>query len=363
MTSRPRLRLGAAVLLGALAAAAAPSRASAVEIRAVFQPLTGPDELGRSVGTILALQFWQTLVKEPPRGKKRDLGDGSVYWIGRQLPVKSHADAARLAQAIDVTGQLAFWGHVHALDKGALATSYLTLPDYQDFRVSHDERWTLVLPPGSKVSSLTVDVPRRRYAFQPVVLPDDFVRRFSAPDALVMRSGKSTGTVLGHLGVRFDRIESDGDFAKVHSQGRIGWVHLPQIGTHKPEIVDFIGAIMRIYRTDWEGAIALFGNVIANRETPTALRIDSYLYLIRAKSEIGAPADGEIGAVLKLAPASKEAVQYAAMHYVSRCLAAKTAACKDGDREFLARLAERYGSLFDDDDPWLAQIRALAPSR
>jgi hypothetical protein len=99
--------------------------------------------------------------------------------------------------------------------------------------------------------------------------------------------------------------------------------------------------------------------VIGNRDAPTALLIDSYLYTIRAKSEIGLPADAEIAAALKLAPASKEAVQYAAMHYLARCVAHPSPACGPADREFLTRLPERYGRLFDEDDPWLAQLKAL----
>ncbi|MFI4998032.1 MAG: hypothetical protein ACHQAQ_19885, partial [Hyphomicrobiales bacterium] len=129
MRSSAKARLIAIASLAMLMAMLTARPSAAIEIRAVFMPLSGPDELGRSVGTILALQFWQTLVKEPPKGKKRELGDGSVYWIGRQVPIRSHADAARLAEAIDVTGQFTFWGHVHAFDQGALATSYLTLPD------------------------------------------------------------------------------------------------------------------------------------------------------------------------------------------------------------------------------------------
>jgi hypothetical protein len=349
------------VTLLVLAAALFTARpAPAIEIRGLFVPFNGPTDLGRSVGTILALQFWQTLVKEPPRGKKRDLGDGSVYWVGRQVPIRSHDHAARLAEAIDVTAQFAFWGHVHTLDDGAFATPYLTLPDYHDFRSTRNETWTLALPPRPTPATISVDVPQRVYAFRPVLMPAAFVRRYSVPDALEMRTGKGSGTVLGRLGVRFDRIESDGEYAKVHSNGKIGWVYLPQIGVHKPEIVDFLGGIMRIYRTDWEGAITLFGNVLRNRNAPTTLRIDTYLYIIRAKSEIGESADAEIAEVLKLAPASKEAVQYVAMHYLARCVVRDAPACKPADREFLDRLPEKYARLFRDGDPWLAQIRELA---
>jgi hypothetical protein len=345
----------------ALAALLLATRAApAIEIRGLFVPFNGPTELGRSVGTILALQFWQTLVKKPPRGTRRDLGDGSVYWVGRQVPIRSHDDAAQLAQAIDVTAQFTFWGHVHTLDEGAFATPYLTLPDYRDFRLKRNETWVLRLPPGRSPDTISVDVPQRVHAFRPIEMPTAFVRKYSVPDALEMRAGKGRGAVLGRLGVRFDRIQSDGEYAKVHSNGKIGWVHLPQIGVHQSEIVDFLGGIMRIYRTDWEGAIDLFGNVLKNRNARTALRIDTFLYVIRAKSEIGTPADAEIAEVLRLAPASKEAVQYVAMHYLARCVARSGPACKPADQDFLAGLPEKYGRLFGDGDPWLAQIRELA---
>ena len=334
--------------------------AGSAEIRTLFSPFSGPAELGRSVGTILTLQFWQTLQKIPPGGAKRDLGDGSVYWVGRQLSIVEHEIAARLAQAIDVTAQQVVWGYVRSFGKNALATSYLTLPDYVDFRPVRNEVWTLKLQQSGQPSMLTVDVPQRFYAFEPVVLASEFVSKYSAPDALVMRSGKGTGAVVGSIGTRFDRIQSDGDYAQIFSNGKIGWVYLPPIGSQKPEIIDFLGGIMRMYRTDWEGAIELFGNVLKNKSTPTALRIDSYLYIIRARSEIRQPADTEVNEVLALAPASRRAVQYVAMYHLARCPALTSPGCRAFDREFIARLPDKYGPLFEPDDQWLMQIQEIA---
>jgi hypothetical protein len=334
--------------------------AGAAEIRTLFSPFSGPAELGRSVGTILTLQFWQTLQKIPPGGSKRDLGDGSVYWVGRQLPIPDHETAARLAQAIDVTAQQVVWGHVHSFGQNALATSYLTLPDYADFRPVRNEVWALRLQQPGQSVTLTVDVPQRFYAFEPVVLASEFVSKYSAPDALVMRSGKKdSGAILGPIGARFDRIQSDGDYAQVLSNRKIGWVYLPQIGSQKPEIVDFLGGIMRIYRTDWEGAIELFGNVLKSKSAPTALRIDSYLYIIRAKSEIRQPADTEVNEVLALAPASRQAAQYVGMYYLARCPSLTGRGCRPVDRQFISRLPEKYGPLFEPDDRWLMQIKEI----
>lgn len=353
------------LLLALLAAASSlgASPAAALEIRTMFVPFGGPAELGRSVATILALQFWQTLRKQPPgQAKPADFGDGSVYWIGRQVPVETHQKASTLAQAIDVTAQQVLWGQVHSFDNnGALATSYFTLPDYRDFRPIRNEAWTLTLRRGDRSATLSADVPQRVYAFEPIVLPADFVTKYSSPGAIQMMSQKGGGQPLGPLGVNFVRIESDGDYAKVYSNKKTGWVYLPQIGRHKPELIDFAAGIMRIYRTDWQGAIDLFGNVLKNETTPTNIRIDSTLYVIRAKSELGQSADDQVKQALALGPASRRVVQYVAMYYLARCYGTspKRAACQQSDMDFLAGFAERYDALFGQNDRWLAQLKDL----
>jgi hypothetical protein len=349
-----------ALLVGALALGARP--AAAIEIRTMFVPFGGPSELGRSVATILALQFWQTLRKQPPgQATPADFGDGSVYWVGRQVPIETHQAASTFAQAIDVTAQHVLWGQVHSFDNGALVTSYLTLPDYRDFRAVRNEAWTLTLRQGDRAATLNVDVPQRVYAFEPIVLPADFVTQYSSPGAIQMMSQKGGGQPLGPLGINFVRIQSDGDYAQVYSNRKTGWVYLPQIGRHKPELIDFAAGIMRVYRTDWQGAIELFGNVLKNESAPTNIRIDSLLYVIRAKSELGQAADDEVKQALALAPASRRVVQYAAMYYLARCYRppVKPAACRPGDKDFLTGFAERYDALFAQDDPWLAQLKGL----
>jgi len=349
-----------ALLVGAAALGARP--ATAIEIRTMFVPFGGPPELGRSVATILALQFWQTLRKQPPgQATPADFGDGSVYWIGRPVPIETHQAASTFAQAIDVTAQHVLWGQVRAFDSGALVTTYFTLPDYRDFRTVRNEAWTLALRQGDRVATLVVDVPQRVYAFEPIVLPADFVAKYNSPGAIQMMSQKVGGQPLGPLGINFVRIESDGEYAKVYSNKKTGWVYLPQIGRHKPELIDFAAGIMRVYRTDWQGAIDLFANVLKNESAPTNIRIDGLLYVIRAKSELGQTADDEVKRALALAPASRRVTQYAAMYYLARCYRApvKAATCRPGDREFLLGFAERYDALFGQDDPWLAQLKDL----
>lgn len=350
----------AAAIVCSLLAGACGARAA--EVRTLFVPFGGPTELGRSVATIFALQFWQTLRKQPPRNpNKLNFGDGSVYWLGREVPVESHQSAARLAAALDVTAQHVLWGRVHAFEDSALVTAYLTLPDYADFRPQRNEVWSV--SPGAGTQPLKVDIPQRAYAFEPIVLPAEFVKTYRSPSALAMRRRKGAGPKLGHLGKRFDRIQSDGPYALVYSGGKRGWVYLPQIGKHQPEIIDFIAGVMRIYRRDWQGAIDLLGKVVRNQQAPTGLRLDSFLYLIRAKSELGLAADEEVRQALALAPASRRAIQYVAMHYLARGCLRTGAGCTPAAIEFLQNLPGKYGPLFTDGDPWLAGLRAALRQR
>jgi len=352
--------VGAAVMLFALLAGTC--HAPAAEVRTLFVPFGGPSELGRSVATIFALQFWQTLRREPPRNPSRlNFGDGSVYWLGRNVPVESHQTAARLAAALDVTAQHVLWGQVHTFEGSALVTAYLTLPDYADFRPRRNEVWTLSL--RADTQPLMVDIPQRAYAFEPIVLPAEFVKTYSSPSALAMRARKGTGPEVGRLGKRFDRIQSDGPYALVYSGGVRGWVYLPQIGQHQPEIIDFVAGIMRIYRQDWQGAIDLLTKVVRNQQAPTGLRLDSFLYLIRAKSELRLAADEEAREALALAPASRRAIQYVAMHYLGRGCLRTGAGCPPDATEFLANLPGKYGPLFADGDRWLVSLREAISQR
>jgi hypothetical protein len=53
---------------------------------------------------------------------------------------------------------------------------------------------------------------------------------------------------------------------------------LPQLSTNVSEVVDFVGAIVRVFRGDWNGAEQLMDRVIENGGTPNELRTDAYLY-------------------------------------------------------------------------------------
>jgi hypothetical protein len=75
----------------------------------------------------------------------------------------------------------------------------------------------------------------------------------------------------------------------------------------------------------------------------------------------------EIEDVRKLAPASRHAVQYIAMHYLSRCVPARnrlagkqSAPCRRADKEMVAGLLARSAPLFSETDPWLRDALTLS---
>jgi hypothetical protein len=334
----------------------------AQEVRALVVQFSGPEQLGRSVATILNLQLWRTLRSAPtPNTDKLNFGKGAVVWLGKPLASADHATAGKTAQPLNISAQHVLWGRVHMVGEEALVTAYLTIPDYFDFRTSKHELWQIDVEAGGERQSLSADVPQRNYAFEPIVLPAAFVRAYDTPDSIPISSQKQGGRQIGFLGSEFTRLANDGDDAKVNAGGKTGWVHLPEIGKHKPEIVDFISGILRIYRADWAGAIGEFRRVIDNPAAPTSLLVDSYLYLIRAKSELGQNADADIDAVTKLTLPSRRVVQYAAMHYIGRCHGGGTGVgqCNDATRQRLVELVDKSRALFPSDDRWLGLVLKL----
>lgn len=336
----------------------------AAEIRTLVVDFGGDEQLGRPVATILDLQLWRTLRAAPADSSEgHDFGTGTVFRLGMPLDEPEPAAAAEMAKKLDISAQHVLWGSVFPIDKMAVVTAYLTLPDYFDFRRRKNERWSLAVSQSVERLTITADVPQRHYEFEPIVLPTQFVELYSTPKALPIMQGKGSGSRFGYLGTVFRHCGSSGDYACVTSAGKTGWVSLPALGKHKPEIVDFIGGIVRIYRSDWQGAIDLFANVVDNPDAPISLKIDSWLYIIRSKSELGLVADGEIDAVMTRAVPSRAVIQYAAMHMIHRCFGEpeagrERAGCDEKNLLFLADLLHRKG-VFAANDPWLASAQRL----
>ena len=261
--------------------------------------------------------------------------------------------------------QAILWGNVRIFDADALVTAYLTIPKGFDFRTKKHEIWEVLLNRNNARRTLKVDIPQRAYTFEPIILPQEFVTKYRTPDSLAILSSPSKiGRRIGTIGQTYRRIANSGEYARVQSGGVSGWVYLPQLGLNRPEIVDFVAGIIRIFRGDWNGARESFEKVVANASIPASVRADSLLYIIRARSELQQVAEAEIEAVLKLAPASRRAVQYAVMHRLIACNTKdlQQADCTKRERASV-ELLTRTHALFPPEDPWLKTVASILPLR
>jgi hypothetical protein len=314
----------------------------------------GPDSLGRNVATILNLQVWQTLRRAPfPNPTNLNFGDGLVLWGDTPLIPQDHEGAeqgARLNSA-----DLVLWGKASRYGDGVIVQAYLTMPSSDRQRI-----WQVTVSTPNGQSVIGVDVPRRRYQFHPIVMTQGFIENYSTPDALKLYATPTSAEPIGVVGPEFTALEQGGRVARVRSGGTTGWLRLPTLSTNRSEIVDFIGGVIRVMRSDWNGAALLFRNVVANPQTPTALKIDAHLYRAVALERVGTDGTDEIRRAYALNQYDRVTVTYLLMSQVQ---AMARMASGDPLRARVASEALRILSsnqyLFPSGDPWLNTVAAF----
>jgi len=209
--------------------------------------------------------------------------------------------------------------------------------------------------------TIVADLPRRRYEFSAIGLDNDLVQRYAAPNALTIYDLQTGKKPIGTVGTKFEAQEHHGTSVVVESQGIVGLVHLP--GLTRNEVVDFVGGVVRIFRSDWHGAIGLFQRVLRNPSTPSSLKVDALLYQVFAKSKVGLDFEDEIQQVHALAPYSRSKVVYSVMARLERLSRAlETREFDSTDRPLIDRIQNELTqsqALFSPDDPWLVTVTAL----
>lgn len=323
-------------------------------------PFEGPAALGASVATILNLQIWQTLRGAPsPNPKSLLFGQGVVVW-GRPLKKYSHNDAEARAKEISLLAQFVFWGKVYTYGEGAIAQTNLSIPDYRDFREAHPERWIINIRGPDGVVKFATDIPQRRYSFEPIVLTEEVIRRYSRPAALLIYASPGSQEVIGAIGNEFTAIEQREEMVKVRSGGKTGWVRLPQLSRSRSEVVEFVGGVIRIFRGDWAGAEALMSRVIENTRTPNELRTDAYLYKGLAASQQNQVSEEAFSEARKLSPYSKRCIVYAVMGKLSDYWRAQGSRASAEEKRNLLRearrLLEENEYLFEPNDSWVSEV-------
>lgn len=359
---RPRRVARVCGLVLVLAAPLAPWRAAALvnpdQITVYAPAFEGPDALGRNVATILQLQLWHSFRRMPwpDNPDDHDFGQAVIVWDASPLPELDHASAETAARRLDLLAQMVIWGRAYPYGGGVAVQANITLPSYQDFREASFERWRVEL--DGKV--FEVDVPRRRFEVSSIVLDAPIVEKYSLPSALQIHSARRGGEVLGLVGSEMRAIQFEPNLAYVRSGGVEGWVRLPELSRKRSELVEVAAGIVRVYRGDFEGAVASFTRVLDNPNTRTPLRIDALLYRGLAKERLGHSGRDDFLQAYDLSPFAQTTVRYllmADLAALARNHLSPAAAAEMHDR--LRDTIERERYLFAPDDPWLLRLEEM----
>jgi hypothetical protein len=345
------------------------------EIRLYIPAFEGPDSLGKNVATILNLQIWRTLRREPDRDPQgEDFGRGMIIWGVSPLKVASHVTAEQAATEDNIAAQFVLWGETFAYGDGVIGQAHLSIPifsNYQregmvldDYRDNYYEIWRLPIKIQQQSVTLIVDIPNRRYEFSPIVLSKSIVEKYSLPSRLKMhREATVTSEVIGEVGEHYVGIEPRGHYQFVYSNGKRGWVYLPDLAKERNEVVDFIGGVIRVYRADWRGAIEMMNRVIENHQTPNALKVDALLYKGRSLVEIGENSEDIFSQAYQLNPYSRRTVQYWVMSRISKLSHYKKSGIQNqGYRNELNQtysLLKENQYLFSKNDSWFNNVKIV----
>lgn len=365
---QPIIMLG----LGLMVCASVGSSAGAERVISIYvPPFEGPEGLSRSVNTILRLQIWQTLRKAAPADDAGEsFGPGTVRWGPTHLPELTHASAETVAHHARILSQLVLWGTVQEFGDGAVVQAFLSVPwyerlddnYYEDFLIERREVWRIHIPVGGELIEFSRDIPRRRLAFEPIILTKDVIKNYSDLDSIDMYDPDDSGRWIGTVGDVIDAVEQCGDRALVTSGERTGIVFLPKLSVERSEVVDFASGLIRIFRRDWEGARALFTDVVESKQAPTDIRIDAFLYRAMANARLGQSGAEDIDKARALNPFSVRVVGFSVMEKLSQLgRAIERKAPLDDRREIIAaieRLVLDEKHLFLREDPWLKQLNA-----
>jgi hypothetical protein len=327
----------------------------------LVEPLNGQGTLGRKTSTLLHLQIWQTLRAAPPGNSRNvNFGRGIVYWDERFSPPKNHAEAEALGGP-DI--HFVLWGNAEAYGGGVVVQAYLTVATPRSPNNPGTKIWRIPLPELKPDEAISVDIPAWRYEFAPIVLSSKVIPELNTPEGIPMYD-RTFSRRVGALAPDFRAWQQGPDVAEVESGGVRGWVRLPGLSANRSEVTDFCGAVIRMYRKDWSGAIDLFRRVVTNPRAPVNVKISSYLMMACAAFHSGRR-DGSketglefVEAAWKLNPYLQETVRYKCMALLAgRMHAPGSAGSAALDK--LSATVKTNEYLFPHDDRWLGKVKSV----
>ncbi len=343
------------------------SEATKSEVALYVPAFTSADALGLNVSTILHLQIWKSLRMGEPGHPKLSFGSGMIYYGMQGSEISSPDEAKRYMRQVaksdkPVDGVL--WGKTWRLKDGVVVQGYLSL-NQGPLGLAFYGRpyiWNVEVNIKGRPYSFDATIPSFFYEFAPVILKEAVVNSYSSPQALRMYRSKDWKEELGPLGADFSAREVGKEWALVKSNNKEGYIRLPMLSENASEIVDYVGGIIRCFRRDWRGAIALLEKAFRQPEMSTSVRIDTLLYIALSKEHLGQNPQHELDEAYKLNPYNKSTVVYTVMHLLGAIQKTKLPAEQTLLIQQIQDLLKEHGSVFPPYDPWLIKVRHFLSS-
>jgi hypothetical protein len=343
------------LLFNPIAAFAFDPRQVVISVAPFAAGTVGNEEVGKRTSTILNLQIWQTLrIPTTPEGRNTK---GVVTWDFDSRPPTTFLEAERYAAAqTDQEPAIVLWGRAWHYGSGVIVESFLSI---RPGDVSKPYGSDLLSAKLSDGTTFSVGIPRRQIDFEPIILKSEIMPELSEPAGLKLYKSSKGDETEGFVGDYFKALEQGPDSAKVVlPNGTQGWIRLPSLSRERSEVVDFSGGIVRILRSDWSGATQLFQRVATNAHAPTAVKVDSYLYLAIAAANSGGDPAPWLRKAYDLNPYSKTILEYLCMDQL-RQLAQRTSDKQDQEARIraLTELVRQGKPLYSANDPWFVSLK------
>jgi hypothetical protein len=344
----------------------------------VFIPAFSAPEgsaLGVNAATIVNLTVWKTLRKAPyPNPDHRYFGDGFVVWSESTLAQTTDMGLSWVdeqgRQHTLREAQLILAGAAIPYGNGAVVTMHLLIRPAEQ-----ENAQTWVIPPSAYASEkaalpkrdldgLTIDIfPDREFEFQSVALSGDDLKLFSSPALLEVHKDGPHGEVIGRVGGYMHGIRQEGNYAEVETRSGIrGFLVTPPARPEVLYVADFVGGIIRLLRSDWSGAYALFTRQ-TDGTAPTAVTVDALLLAAYCREQDNEDASSLIERASALSPAAPRVLQYRAMVNYSGIVRR----LKMGDVSSASKLVPKYresvamlGRAVGSENTWVHRAQVIA---
>lgn len=322
------------------------------DVIAYVRSLEGNSALASNVTHVLTLQLWRTLRLPPdlrtaPKEEAEAAIDGGPATGGKDAIGSIESNARKIG------AQVTFWGYAQGFGDGVVAQTYLLAHDNGEGRKRRPEFWRLNLA-GAEI---VADLPRRLFEFTPHVLKTDIVKQYASESGLLICAERvlpCRDQPIGRVGFRAD-MHYDGSWSHIRTDdGRKGWLHLPQISRAPSEAVNFTGAVIAVYRGDWEWADRYLRQVVAAKSLRSPVRLDALLLRAMVAERAGKSGRADVAAALELNPTSRAAIQYRVMVDISEAL--RTGKPNRKTLESTAQFLKERRHLFLEGDPWLRSV-------